>query len=115
MSTIFGDVKKYIGLASDNIAFDDELLMHINAAFSKMTRAGVGSETGLMVDSTTTWESLSTDTKVIQAAKQYVTISVKLSFDSSTMSSFVLKSYQDIAEEALWTLNNYCDYWNESE
>lgn len=112
--TIFGDVKEAIGLAADNTPFDDTLLLHINGALSNVTRVGAGNQDGFVATKTSTWSDFSTDTKMISQLKNYLVFQVKLMFDSSTMSSFVLTSYQELAKEALWTINNYADYWNQS-
>lgn len=116
MGTILQDVKKFIGgIADDNTAFDADILMYINGAFTKMTRAGVGPEEGIEVVANTTWESLGQDNKTTSAIKNFVTMDVKIAFDSSTISSFVLDSYKSLRDEFLWTLNNYADHWNTSE
>ena len=115
-STIFSDVKKYIGLSPDNTAFDTDLEMHINSAFAFLTRAGCGPETGFRIDpQTTTWDDYTDNAALQSAVQSYIYHKVRLSFDDSTMSSFVLKSHQDQAEEALWTINNFADYWYNSE
>lgn len=113
MSTIFGDVKKFIGITAENTAFDDDLLALTNGAFSVLTRVGATGKEGFNVTTTTTWEEYSTDVKLVNMTKEYIRYRVKISFDSSTMSSFVLTSYEKLADEALWTVNNYADYWNQ--
>lgn len=114
--TILTDVKKFIsGIADDNTSFDDDILMYINGAFSKLTRAGVGPAEGFTVVANTLWTAYATDPKVINAVKNYITIDVKIAFDSTTLSSFVLETYKELDQEYLWTLNNYADYWDQPE
>lgn len=117
MGTVLEDVKKYVGLASENTEFDEDILMFTNGALSILTQAGVGPKTGMSADNTTTWESFSQETTVKNLLKQFVTIKVKLAFDPNSLSSFVLKSYEDMAQEALVRLNYYVDYtyWNITE
>lgn len=116
MATILADVKKFIGgIAEDNTAFDSDILMFVNGAFTKITRVGCGPETGREITASTTWADLQQSDKMIAAIKNFVTFDVKIAFDSSTMSSFVLSSYQALRDEYLWTINNYADYWEKSE
>lgn len=112
MSTILNDVKKFIGgLSEDNTAFDADILMYVNSEFSTLTRVGCGPESGFTADETTTWEDYSTDPKLINMVKNYITTKVKIQFDNSTMSSYVLTAHKENAQELLWSINNYCDYW----
>lgn len=115
MGAILTDVKKHIGgISEDNTDFDSDILMFVNGAFTKLTRAGAGDEAGFNVTESTAWEDFTTDVKMINAVKGYVTADVKLSFDSSTLPSFVITSLEKQRDEYLWTINNYADYWQTS-
>ena len=112
MGAILTDVKKHIGgISEDNTDFDSDILMFVNGAFSKITRVGGGPEIGFRVSESTAWEDFTTDPRLLSAVENYVTADVKLSFDSSTLPSFVITSLEKQRDEYLWTINNYADYW----
>lgn len=115
MGAILTDVKKHIGgISEDNTDFDSDILMWVNGAFSKITRVGAGPETGFRVTESTAWEDFPADVKMISAIQDFVTLDVKIAFDSTTLPSFVLSTMEKQRDEYLWTINNYADYWQTS-
>lgn len=115
MGTVLGDVKKYVGLASENTEFDEDILMFTNGALSILHQNGVGPAEGMSIDNTTEWAAITTDAKLLNLVKQFITMKVKVTFDSSTMSSFVLSSYNDMIAECIWRINAYTDYWKNQQ
>lgn len=110
--SILDSIKEKVGIKDPSItAFDSEIVMDINMAFSFLTRIGVGPETGYRIeDSTNTWdEFIGTVDPRLECVKEYVALQVKLIFDSSTMSNAMVEIYKDHIHELEWTLTTTVD------
>lgn len=93
--SILQTIKKLIGISQSDDAFDTDIIIDINTAFDRLNTLGIGPEEGFRIsDETTTWAEYLTDGKLIDSVKDYVFFSVKLMFDTSSMSSFVVDTYQ---------------------
>lgn len=104
--SILTDIKKSLsGIPEEEIEFDQDILLHINSALSVLNQLGIGPKDGLYIsDSSTVWDDLTTD-KIIQGlCKEFILYSVKLSFDSSTLSSFVLSALEERRKELTFRL-----------
>ena len=85
--------------------FDTDLLVHINACFSILNQLGVGPEKGFVVtDETQNWGDYTTDSKVLNMVKTYVTLKVKKIFDPPLTSS-VLEAMDKEISQLEWRLN----------
>jgi hypothetical protein len=58
MGTILGDVKQAIGVDENNLGFDVELLIYINAIGSTLAQLGATEFDALVVDANTNWPSM---------------------------------------------------------
>lgn len=91
--------------------FDTDLLVHINTCFSILTQLGVGPEDGFFVtDETQTWSSFTNDVNELNMVRTYVTLQVKVLFDSSTLTSSVLDALNKRISELEWRMNVKADH-----
>lgn len=79
MSTILEDLRVSLGIPVDNLSFDTELLIGINAAKSTLVQLGV-TELDITIDDTTTWPVFNVDV-VGELSKQYLLINLRTIFD----------------------------------
>jgi hypothetical protein len=103
-SSILKSTKKVLGLSEDYIAFDLDIMTHINAAFSILNQLGVGPSTGFTIeDEQAQWSSFSSDAAVVNLVKTYVYLKVRSLFDPPTM-SYLVESVKRQLEEYEWRL-----------
>lgn len=109
MSTIVEDVKMALGIEPDNLGFDGELLLTINASKTILIQQGV-TELDIDIDETTSWPVFNSDL-VGELSKEYLVRRVRIVFDptasetiSSTMEKYVnmleARIRHEIEEEA---------------
>lgn len=107
--SILESVKKLTD-SSDNF-YEPDLIIHINSTFSKLQQLGVGPEDGFAIDdASTTWSEYTEDKKVLNMVKSYMVLQVKLLFDISTASSYVIETMKQQSAELEWRLNAAVDY-----
>lgn len=101
--SILQTIKKLLGISPDDDAFDTDILIDINTAFDRLNTLGIGPEEGFRItDDTTEWSEYLTDGKLIDSVKDYVFFSVKIMFDNSSASSFVIDAYQKQIDKLEW-------------
>jgi hypothetical protein len=104
-TSILTSTKKILGLAPDYAAFDDDVLMHINTAFSTLTQLGVGPAEGFMIeDEVAEWSDFIVDDLQYNSVKTYVYLKTRMLFDPPT-TSFLLDSFAKQIEQLEWRLN----------
>lgn len=105
--SILNSTKKVLGIDADYDAFDPDIIMHINSAFSTLNQLGLGPDEGFMIeDDTTVWGDFLDDDKRLNSIKTLVYIKVRILFDPPT-TSFVLAAQQEQIKELEWRLNVY--------
>ena len=93
--SILQTIKKLIGIAPTDDAFDTDILICINTSFDRLNTLGIGPEEGFRItDDTTTWNEYLTDGKLIDSVKDYVFFSTKIMFDPGGSNSYVIDAYQ---------------------
>lgn len=106
-TSILNSIKKVLGIAADYTAFDEDIIMHINTAFSTLAQLGVGPVGGFMIqDETAVWSDflgLVVDEQ-FNSVKSYIFLRVRLLFDPPT-TSYLINAYQDQIRELEWRLN----------
>lgn len=99
---ILASIKQMLGLGADYHAFDEELIVHINAAFFWLDQLGVGP--GIVVlDETTLWTDIDQPKSTIEALKSAVWLKTRLLFDPPN-SGFVTNSMTETLKELAWRL-----------
>lgn len=103
--SILISTKKILGLDSDYIAFDLDILTHINSVFSILDQLGIGAEGGYAIeDETAVWEDLALPANQLAMVRTYVFLKVRMLFDPPT-TSFMIDALQKQIEEHEWRLN----------
>lgn len=101
---ILTSVKLQLSLMPEDDSFDDELVIHINAAFSVLTQLGVGPKEGFSITGQNeTWDDYVVDIVQASMAKQYVYLKVRMLFDPPSNST-VFNKMKEMAEEYEWRL-----------
>ena len=107
--SILTTTKKYLGLTAEYKAFDQDVMMHINAAFSTLAQIGVGPAGGYMIeDETASWVHLLGDDLRLNSVKQFVYFKARLGFDPPA-TSFAIASMEKMVEELTWRLQVTAD------
>lgn len=105
MDSILDSVKQVLGLEPSYTAFDQDVIMHINSAFSTLEQLGIGPPGGFsIVDDTAVWEDFIGVDNRYNAVKSYVYLRVRLLFDPPSM-SFVIAAMEKQIQELEWRLN----------
>lgn len=110
---ILDDIKKLIGIVPEYEAFDDQILICINAAFATLHQLGVGPEEGFEVDKDTEWESY-ISTKRLNFIKSYVSMKVRVMFDPPT-SSFALDAINKQIAEYEWRITSEVECYGQED
>lgn len=105
MESILTSIKKLLGISEDYEFFDQDIIMHINSAFSVLTQLGVGSEKGFFIeDAGAIWLDYLPDDPRLEFVKTYVYFKVKQAFDPP-MSSAVMDAINRQITELEWRIN----------
>ena len=102
--SILLSVKKSLNIPPEETAFDVDLMMHINSALAELCQMGVGPEETLIVeDELTAWDELVEDNLLLNMAKSWMYLDVRLMFDPPTAS--FLSAMERKRDEYEWRLN----------
>lgn len=105
MESILETIKRMLGIESDYIVFDTDIMVGINAAFMALQQVGVGPEGGFTITGADeVWEDFLDSGTELEAAKQFVYLKTRLVFDPPTSSS-VADAMNRTAEELIWRMN----------
>ena len=103
-TSILNNIKKLLGLSEDYEAFDMDIIILINTAFSLLHQLGVGPEEGFRIeDASATWSDFDGDPAILEMAKTYVYLKVRVVFDPPT--GGVLDAMNKLIQEYEWRLN----------
>lgn len=105
LDSILLSVKQAIGIDKDDHAFDMDIIMHINGAFSILYQIGVLEKTYTISSEYDKYSDIFTDDNIINMVKLYLIYKTRLGFDSSTLQSSVLDSIKNAISELEWRLN----------
>lgn len=106
MESILTSIKMLLGISEEYEHFDPTIIMHINSVFGDLMQLGVGPSEGFHIeDETSVWTDFMPDMSKVEAVKSYIYLRVKLLFDSQTLPSSVIESYNRQIERAEWRLN----------
>lgn len=105
MESILTSIKKLLGIAEDDTAFDVDIIMHINSVLMILTDIGVGPTEGFKIaDKSDTWEEFLGAGVDYEAAKTYVYLKLKPVFDPPS-STAALEAINNQSKEYEWRLN----------
>ena len=107
--SILVSIKKLLGIAEDYNYFDQDIIMHINAALMILTQLGVGPSEGFLItDDSSTWSDFIKNSDNLGSIQSYVYMKVKLMFDPP-QNSFTVDSMTKLVNELEWRLNVAAD------
>jgi len=96
---ILTSIKNQLSVAIEDEAFDAELVIFINAAFSILTQLGVGPVEGFRISGyDETWDDFVVDIVQEDMAKTYVYLKVKTLFDPPANTSLANAINEQIRE-----------------
>lgn len=96
-------IKYLLNIEQNATHFDNEIIVHINAALSRLADMGIV-ESGTIIDNTTMWTSIIGTSTEIEAVKEFIYLDVKLVFDPPASSS-VQQAFAARRDEMLHTLS----------
>lgn len=107
MESILTSIKKLLGISEDDTNFDLDVIIHINAAFTRLRQLGVGPNTGFRIsDDSLTWRDYIPEEDLrFESVKTYVYLKVKLVFDAQTLSAAMISTIKETIKELEWELN----------
>lgn len=107
--SILQSTKKLLGIIDDYSAFDQDIIVFINSAFSTLAQLGVGPKEGFVIqDESTDWDEFIAGRTDIESVKSYIYMKVRMAFDPP-QSSAAIESMKQMISEAEWRLNVTCD------
>ena len=106
---ILVSTKKILGIQPDYLAFDLDVITHINSAFSTLQQLGVGPAQGFAIeDDTAEWGDFLGHDPRLNQVKTYVYLRVRLLFDPPT-TSFAIDAMEKQVKEMEWRLQVLMD------
>lgn len=111
--SILNSIKKLLGIDSEYDAFDEDIRIHINSAFSTLQQLGVGPRKGFVIAGPEEeWDSYISDSIKLESVKSYIYLRVRLLFDPPSH-SFLIDSLSKQAKELEWRLSVQVEEKNE--
>lgn len=109
MDSILISIKQLIGITDEYVAYDPEIIMHINSVFKILKRLGVGPADGFRIkDDSEVWDDFVAPEQNLEDVKTYIGMKVKLLFDPPDSAAHLTALKESIAEFE-WQLNVECD------
>lgn len=107
--SILKTIRGMLGPDEDYEHFDSQIIPHINAAFSRLCRLGVGPDIPFKIQGANEVWSDFIDDGHQEEIKEYIFLKVKTVFDTSTINSSVLSAYNERIKELEWELNDVAE------
>lgn len=105
MDSILTTIKKQLGYEEEDTGYDEEIIVHINTVLADLTQLGVGPSDGFEIkDKNNKWNEFIPDNPKFNSVKTYIYMRVKLIFDSSTMTSALIESFNKQCDRFEWRL-----------
>ena len=109
--SILNTIKKLLGLGVDYTPFDEDIKVFINGAMMVLQQLGVGPLTGFTVTShEQTWADFLPSDTMLEGAKQYIYLYVKMAFDPPA-SSVVMDAMEKQKQEIEWRLREQAEFF----
>ena len=105
MDSILNNVKKLLGIDSEDDSFDIDVMTMINSTIPSLAQMGIGPSNGYIVtsadDKWTDW--ITTNDINLQGVKTYLYLKIKLIFDPPTNST-VVEAFNKNLNELEWRM-----------
>jgi hypothetical protein len=106
VDSILDSVKKNLDIQADYDAFDDQIMMHINSAFSTLNQLGIGPDEGFAIeDASATWDQFLGNDPRRNNVKMWVILKVKVIFDPPTGSYHLIGAMEQQIQELEWRIS----------
>jgi len=106
MESILTSIKKMLGIESGYTHFDNDIILLINGVFTTLNQIGVGPEQPVVITGDLeTWSGCFPNVASMESVKTYVYLKVRMIFDTSTVTSYVLDALNRQAQELEWRLS----------
>ena len=103
--SILDSIKKNLGIVPEYTAFDDQIILDINAAFSTLHQLGFGPDEGFEITGIDEFWSDIIEEPRFNFVKSYVCMKVRVMFDPPT-SSYALDALNKQIAEYEWRINS---------
>lgn len=103
--SILDSIKKNLGIVPEYTAFDDQIILDINAAFSTLHQLGFGPEEGFEITGIDEFWSDIIEEPRFNFVKSYVCMKVRVMFDPPT-SSYALDALNKQIAEYEWRIKS---------
>ena len=108
MDGILDSVKNYLGIHSDNTAFDNEILQAINSVWFVLYQLGVTiDDEPATIDANSQWSEFIVQER-IGITRQYVSMRVRMQFDPPT-NTYVMEALRSQIDELEWRVTMESD------
>lgn len=103
--SILDSIKKNLGIVPEYTAFDDQIILDINAAFSTLHQLGFGPDEGFEITGIDEFWSDIIEKPQFNFVKSYVCMKVRVMFDPPT-SSYALDALNKQIAEYEWRIKS---------
>ena len=103
--SIMDSIKKNLGIVPEYTAFDDQIILDINAAFSTLHQLGFGPDEGFEITGIDEFWSDIIEEPRFNFVKSYVCMKVRVMFDPPT-SSYALDALNKQIAEYEWRIKS---------
>ena len=103
--SILDSIKKNLGIVPEYTAFDDQIILDINAAFSTLHQLGFGPDEGFEITGIDEFWSDIIEEPRFNFVKSYVCMKVRVMFDPPT-SSYALDALNKKIAEYEWRIKS---------
>ena len=103
--SILDSIKKNLGIVPEYTAFDDQIILDINAAFSTLHQLGFGPDEGFEITGIDEFWSDIIEEQRFNFVKSYVCMKVRVMFDPPT-SSYALDALNKQIAEYEWRIKS---------
>lgn len=106
IQSILTSTKKSLGIDASYTAFDEDIIILINSAFSTLNQMGIGPVNGFAIeDASAVWSSFIGTNLKFNSVKTFVYLTVRMIFDNASMTSHVSSAMKAERDEIGWRLN----------
>ena len=110
IDSILISIKKLLNIDPLDPAFDQDIIMLINAEFMTLHQLGIGPDEGFSItEPDTVWTEFLQDPQLLSAVRTYIYMKVRMVFDPPA-SSVVADAINNRIVELEWRLNHQAEY-----
>lgn len=104
MGSILNDTKKMLAIPEESKEFDQDIIIFINSALSRLEQLGLGPVGGYAITGDEEDWSEFEDRPTFSDIKTFIYLSVRILFDPPTVGT-VMNAFKEQIEKLEWTIN----------